>query len=255
MPMIEQLDEKIVAQLPVEIVEHIELLERMRKDFVVNVSHELRTPLTVVVGYLEMLLDQADENKDLPKSLVKKMQQQTFRMQNIIEDLLLLSSIETNKPIPISEELVDISHLLKTIIQNAESLIQEKKQIITLELDAQLKIRGSQEELHSLFSNLILNAIKYTPSMGEITIRFFKKEKNTIFEVQDNGIGIADKHLPRLTERFYRVDKSRSRDSGGTGLGLAICKHILIHHHGLLEIVSEEGVGSTFRCVFVNIEH
>jgi len=248
--MIEQLDEKIVAQLPPEIIEHIELLERMRKDFVANVSHELRTPLTVVLGYLELLLTKPDNDKVLSNDLIEKMYQQSLRMQNIIEDLLLLSHIETNKPIPISENHVNIKHLLNIIQQSAEPLRLEKQQQLSFAIDEKLTIKGNQDELHSLFSNLIFNAIKYTPCQGKIKVRWFRQENKAIFEVQDTGIGIAAKHIPRLTERFYRIDKSRSRASGGTGLGLAIAKHILIRHQGQLEIESEEGIGSIFRCIF-----
>ncbi len=248
--MIEQLDQNIVAKLPEEIIEHIELLERVREDFVANVSHELRTPLTVVLGYLEALLTQAEHDNSLPKDLLCKMHQQSLRMQSIIEDLLLLSRIESNKPVPVSEQFVDINHLLIIIQQSAEPLVIEKQQRLTVKIAHDLKIRGNQDELHSLFSNLIFNAIKYTPAKGKIEIRWFSHGNKAIFEVQDTGIGIAAKHIPRLTERFYRADKSRSRESGGTGLGLAIVKHILIRHHGQLEIESEEEQGSIFRCIF-----
>lgn len=248
--MLEQLDENIVAQLPAEIVDHIELLERVRQDFVANVSHELRTPLTVVLGYLEALLMQAKTDETLPKDLLNKMYQQSIRMQSIIEDLLLLSRIETNKPIPVSENDVEIGQLLTIIKQSADSLSSDKQQLLNYEIDETIKIKGNQKELHSLFSNIIFNAIKYTPNQGKIDVRWFKQGNRIVFEVQDTGIGITEKYIPRLTERFYRIDKSRSRESGGTGLGLAIAKHILIRHHGQLEIESEEGKGSVFRCVF-----
>ena len=248
--MIEQLDENIVAQLPSEIITHIELLERMRKDFVANVSHELRTPLTVVLGYLETLLISEENEQILSRELIKKMYHQSLRMQSIIEDLLLLSRIETNRPIPISEDFVDIEHLLNIIQQSAEPLIVKRQQQLYFNVEAEVKIKGNQDELHSLFSNLIFNAVKYTLATGKINVRWFKENKKAIFEVQDTGIGIAPCYIPRLTERFYRIDKSRSRESGGTGLGLAIVKHILIRHQGQLEIESEEGVGSLFRCIF-----
>jgi two-component system phosphate regulon sensor histidine kinase PhoR len=246
----DQLDQEIVNQLPPEIVEHIDLLERMRKDFVANVSHELRTPLTVMTGYIEALQDQATDNPDLPTKILAKMQHQATRMQNIIEDLLALSDIETHKPLPVSEEWVDINALINTILQSAEALLQEKSQVLALDIQAQVLLAGEQSELHSLFSNIIFNAIKYTPDAGTITVRWYQEGEQKIFCVQDTGIGIEAKYIPRLTERFYRVDKGRSRNSGGTGLGLAICKHVLIRHHGSLEIESEAGLGSTFRCVF-----
>lgn len=246
----EILDDKILAELPENIVHHIELLGRMRKDFVANVSHELRTPLTVVMGYLETLLAQNEAETSTENKIYQKMLHQTQRMQNIIEDLLVLSRIETNKEIPTSESTVDVHTLITTIVQSAETLAQAKQQSIATDIDASLKIAGNQEELHSLFSNLVFNAIKYTPDGGEINIRWCQKANQAIFTVQDTGIGIAPKYIPRLTERFYRVDKGRSRQSGGTGLGLAICKHILIRHQATLDIESEEGHGSTFTCLF-----
>lgn len=241
------LDEKLLAELPPQIVSHIETLARMRKDFVANVSHELRTPLTVVSGYLEALLDQG-ETAAAP--IYQKMYVQTLRMQHIIEDLLTLSRIETSEVLPVDEAPVDVTGIVQTILQHAEPLLEEKQQQIGTDLDNALKIDGNQEELHSLFSNLIYNAIKYTPSGGSITIRWQQVDDEAIFCVKDTGIGIAKKYIPRLTERFYRVDKGRSRESGGTGLGLAICKHILIRHDAELLIESEEGKGSEFSCVF-----
>jgi two-component system phosphate regulon sensor histidine kinase PhoR len=248
--MSEQLDDAIIDKLPPEIVEHIEILERMRKDFVANVSHELRTPLTVIMGYIEALRDEAKTNPHLPGPLFDKIYKQSLRMQSIIEDLLALSRIETNKQIAVSDENVDVNILLNTIVQSAEPLIQRKQQSVTVEIETSLKLAGNQEELHSLFSNLIFNAIKYTPDAGRINVRWYAKGADCIFEVQDTGIGIAPKYIPRLTERFYRVDKGRSRESGGTGLGLAIAKHILIRHKGHLEIESEEDKGRLFRCLF-----
>lgn len=246
----EILDEKLLADLPENVVHHIELLGRMRKDFVANVSHELRTPLTVVMGYLETLLVQDEAQASPENKIYQKMLRQTQRMQNIIEDLLVLSRIETNQAIPTSESTVDVHTLINTILQNAETLAQAKQQNITTDIEAMLQITGNQEELHSLFSNLVFNAIKYTPDGGDIKIHWYKKGNQAIFSVQDTGIGIAKKYIPRLTERFYRIDKGRSRESGGTGLGLAICKHILIRHQGSLEIESQEKQGSTFTCSF-----
>lgn len=246
----ELLDKKTLSELPDNIVQHIELLGRMRKDFVANVSHELRTPLTVVMGYLETLLSQDDDTESMTNKIYQKMLHQTQRMQNIIEDLLVLSRIESQEALPIGESFVDVQAVIKTILQSAEALAQAKEQSIHTDIDATLQLSGDQDELHSLFSNLIFNAIKYTPVGGEINIRWYSDNKQAIFSVQDTGIGIAQKHLPRLTERFYRVDKGRSRESGGTGLGLAICKHVLIRHQATLDIQSEEGKGSIFTCLF-----
>jgi two-component system phosphate regulon sensor histidine kinase PhoR len=246
----ELLDEKLLANLPENIVQHIEVLERIRKDFVANVSHELRTPLTVVIGYLQALLDQTEQEETTTITIYQKMLQQTLRMQTIIEDLLTLSRIETNQSIPVSRLPVDINAILATIMQSAERLAAEKQQTLTCEIDHSLTISGNQGEIHSLFSNVIFNAIKYTPNNGNIAISWYADGNKAIFAVKDTGIGVAKKYIPRLTERFYRVDKGRSRESGGTGLGLAICKHVLIRHGGLLEIDSEEGKGSLFRCIF-----
>lgn len=246
----EILDEKILAELPENVVHHIELLGRMRKDFVANVSHELRTPLTVVMGYLETLLTANETEDSTETKIYQKMLHQTQRMQNIIEDLLILSRIETNQAFATSETTVDVHTVIHTILQSAETLALAKQQKITAKIDADLNITGNQDEIHSLFSNLIFNAIKYTPEKGDIHISWYEQDKQAIFSVQDTGIGIAKKYIPRLTERFYRVDKGRSRESGGTGLGLAICKHILIRHQATLEIESQEGHGSTFNCLF-----
>jgi two-component system, OmpR family, phosphate regulon sensor histidine kinase PhoR len=246
----ELLDEKLVAELPPKVVRHIELLERMRKDFVANVSHELRTPLTVVIGYLEALIEQASGDSSLPDPIYQKMLQQTLRMQNIIEDLLALSRIEADEVMPMGNSAIDITALLSTIMQHAEPLIHDKQQEVSVDVEEGVMIVGHQDELHSLFSNIIFNAIKYTPKNGKIHIHWYRAGEQAIFSVKDTGIGIAAKHIPRLTERFYRVDKGRSRESGGTGLGLAIAKHVLLRHNGVLEIDSEEGNGSVFRCVF-----
>lgn len=248
---IDWLDDNLMRQLPDNVINHINLLERMRKDFVANVSHELRTPLTVIIGYLETLLEQ-QQHGDNNEQIYQKCLQQTLRMQNIIEDLLTLSEIESNESIPLSKQSVDVAATLTSILTSAQALTEEKKQTLRFDINNDLTIAGNQNELHSLFSNLIFNAIKYTPEGGEIIIRWYRHQNQAIFSVKDTGIGIAAKHIPRLTERFYRVDKSRSRASGGTGLGLAICKHILIRHQASLNIDSQEGKGSTFICRFGN---
>ena len=248
--MLEDFDQKLVSQLPETIRHHIQQLERMRKDFVANVSHELRTPLTVIIGYLELLIQQTVTNPALPEAILKQMYQQSLRMQTIIEDLLLLSRIENEEAIPVSDHEINIISLFDSVQQSAQTLAADKKQNLEFEIDHNLFIKGNFDELHSLFSNLIYNAIKYTGEHGSIITRWFKDGDNAIFQVEDTGIGIAAAHIPRLTERFYRVDKSRSRESGGTGLGLAIVKHILIRHHGRLDIQSELGKGSVFSCSF-----
>jgi len=241
-----QLD-NLLTSLPAPIVSHIKHLERMREDFVANVSHELRTPLTVIHGYLEVLLDQA--HSPAHEKIYKQMYQQTSRMQNLIADLLLLSSLEKDEQKIHFTELVDVSKMLSMIVEEAKALSGGNHEI-NINTDSILKIRGDESELRMLFSNLIFNSVKYTPAGGKIHIVWKKEGKSALFEVSDTGIGIEEKHLPRITERFYRVDKARSRDSGGTGLGLAIAKHILIRHEGELHIESELGKGSIFRCIF-----
>ncbi len=230
-------------------VTRIHQLEQMRKDFVANVSHELRTPLTVIAGYLETLLDNVEEVNPRWRRALQQMQQQASRMQNLLNDLLLLAKLETSDD-PAETQPVAVDQLLQSIKSDAQALSGERNHRILLEADSQFRLRGSESELRSAFSNLIFNAVKYTPAEGEIRIRWWADGKGGHLSVQDTGIGIEAKHLPRLTERFYRVDSSRASNTGGTGLGLAIVKHVLIHHHARLDISSEPGKGSTFTCHF-----
>ncbi len=222
-------------------------LEQTRQDFVANASHELRTPLTVIRGYLETYLDQ-----DLPKPLARglsQMQQQARRMENLVSDLLLLSRLEASQQI--SDELpVQIHSMIQQIHEAAEELSREKKHIFELELDQRHDLLGQEIELHSAFSNLVYNAVRYCPAEGQIKLRWWVDKAGGHFSVTDTGIGIDSIHIPRLTERFYRVDESRSSASGGTGLGLAIVKHVLARHGAQLTIKSQPGVGSTFACHF-----
>jgi len=235
-------------------VTRLQRLQAMRQDFVANVSHELRTPLTVLSGYIETLLDSdADEAQPLPQDLVRilhHMHLQSDRMRRIVEDLLLLSRLETTSPNEEQFEQVHVPTLLNAIAEYAEHLSGEGAHHIVREVTPELRMRGVTRELDSLFSNLVFNAVKYTQSGGTVTIRWFKDARGLVFEVQDTGIGIAPQHIPRLTERFYRVDVGRSRTMGGTGLGLAIVKHVILRHHGRLEIESVLGQGSVFRCIF-----
>ncbi len=240
--------DKELKNLPLSVKRHIKHLERVRSDFIANVSHELRTPLTVIHGYLENLLKENEIDKKFLKKIYQQMYQHSIRMENIIDDLLLLSRLE-NEEINIAKSPVNITKMLKLLYEDAKIISGNKNQEISLKLDKQISINGSEEELKSLFYNLITNAIKYTPSHGKIEIECFALKKNVIFNIKDNGIGIAKKHIPRITERFYRVDKSRSRENGGTGLGLAIVKHVIMNHQGQFLVESEVGVGSTFTCV------
>ncbi|MGB6977111.1 MAG: phosphate regulon sensor histidine kinase PhoR [Gammaproteobacteria bacterium] len=231
-------------------VTHIHHLERMRQDFVANVSHELRTPLTVIHGYLETLRDQEINSNGNIKGIFDQMYQQSLRMQHLIEDLLLLSHLETDLPANEKFRPVSVPELLTHISKDATALSGARNHVIHLDIEPGLMIYGLENELLSAFSNIIFNAVNYTPSQGNIYIKWYKDQLGIYLMVRDEGIGIAAEHIPRLTERFYRVDKARSRLSGGTGLGLAIVKHALIHHKAHLQITSELGKGSTFTCVF-----
>ncbi|MEO8330796.1 MAG: phosphate regulon sensor histidine kinase PhoR, partial [Gallionella sp.] len=229
-------------------ITQFERVEGMRRDFVANVSHELRTPLTVVNGFVENLLDMPDLSQDSARRALRLMAEQTKRMENLVADLLTLSRLENNQN-PLREEIMDIAVLLNEVYQGGVMLSGEKH-AMHLEVADGTKMLGNREELRSAFDNLVGNAIRYTPEGGSITLRWTERDGQPIFSVQDSGIGIPALHIPRLTERFYRVDRSRSRETGGTGLGLAIVKHIAIRHQAKLEIQSEEGKGSTFSLVF-----
>ncbi|MCR4304149.1 MAG: phosphate regulon sensor histidine kinase PhoR [Gallionella sp.] len=229
-------------------ITQFERVEAMRRDFVANVSHELRTPLTVVNGFVENLQDMPDLGQDDARRALHLMAEQTRRMENLVADLLTLSRLENDQS-PLREETVDMSALLDEIYRDGR-LLSGKKHTLQLEMQSKAKLLGNREELLSAFGNLLGNAIRYTPEGGAILLSWSERDGQPVFSVQDSGIGIAPEHIPRLTERFYRVDRSRSRETGGTGLGLAIVKHIAIRHQAKLEISSEEGKGSTFALVF-----
>jgi two-component system, OmpR family, phosphate regulon sensor histidine kinase PhoR len=230
----------------------LEKVDIMRRDFIANVSHELRTPLTVVGGFLETLTDMEGAVPDALKNYFAMMSEQTVRMRRIIEDLLTLSTIESNREEPDDIE-INMANLLKILQKDALGLSQglkKAKHKVYLAADPTLNLMGTQEELHSALSNLVSNSIRYTPAGGEIFITWQLVNGQPVFAVRDTGIGIEQHHIDRLTERFYRVDRGRSRETGGTGLGLSIVKHILIRHQAKLEISSEIGKGSTFSVVF-----
>ena len=229
-------------------VSQVEKLDHIRRDFIANVSHELRTPLTVVGGFLETLADMDGAVPESTRSYFSMMQDQTSRMRLLIEDLLTLSQLESGTTAPDEAEL-DVNNLLNMIMNDAKSL-SNGRHIISLEADPTLALIASSQELHSAFGNLVTNAIRYTPDEGKITLKWEARNQEAVFSVTDTGLGIEQKHLDRLTERFYRVDRSRSRETGGTGLGLSIVKHILSRHQARLEIESEFGKGSTFSAVF-----
>ena len=230
-------------------VSRVHQLEQMRKDFVANVSHELRTPLTVITGYLETLLDNVEAINPRWSRALQQMQQQGTRMQNLLNDLLLLARLEASDH-PAASKAVAVEPLLQSIRADAQALSAARNHRISLEADPTLQLKGSETELRSAFSNLVFNAVKYTPAGGRIHIRWWADARGAHLAVEDDGPGIEAKHVPRLTERFYRVDASRSANTGGTGLGLAIVKHVLIHHRGKLQIHSTPGKGSTFTCHF-----
>ena len=230
-------------------VTRLHQLEQMRKDYVATVSHELRTPLTVISGYLETLLDNVEEVNPRWLRALQQMQQQGSRMQNLLNDLLLLAKLEATD-YPSDNQPVAMDLLLLSIRNDAQALSGSRNHRISLEADHQVRLKGSEAELRSAFSNLVFNAVKYSPEESEIRIRWWADEQGGHFSVADSGIGIEAKHLPRLTERFYRVDSSRASNTGGTGLGLAIVKHVLLRHRARLDITSVPGKGSTFTCHF-----
>ena len=229
-------------------ITQFKLIEAMRRDFVANVSHELRTPLTVVSGFLENLQDMPDLSQENAGRALQLMAEQTRRMDNLVADLLTLSRLE-NEQSPLREESVDIKDLLDEVYREGK-MLSGNRHSLKLEISTAANLLGNRDELQSAFGNLVSNAIRYTPEGGAILLRWFARGGQPVFLVQDSGIGIAAQHLPRLTERFYRVDRSRSRETGGTGLGLAIVKHIAMRHQAKLEISSEEGKGSSFMLVF-----
>lgn len=222
-------------------------IESMRRDFVANASHEMRSPLTVVTGYLDALAEEPDLDP-MWREPVNEMRRQAERMRSIINDLLELSKLEAGGSAPEDQD-VDVGGMLALL--RRDLLAQEQRpRTINLKTESDAHLRGAESELHSVFSNLVSNAVKYTPVEGEVEIRWWVDASGGHVAVRDTGIGIAPEHIPRLTERFYRVDAGRSRKIGGSGLGLAIVKHALQRHGATLTIDSIEGRGSTFTCHF-----
>ncbi len=226
-----------------------ERVETMRRDFVANVSHELRTPLTVIGGFLETLSDIESPDPALLRRSLPLMSDQARRMQMLVEDLLTLSRLESEAN-PAREEPVNVPDVARALYHDALALSAGRHKV-TLLLESTARINGAEDELRSAFGNLVSNAIRYTPEKGEVRLVWRPAaDGGAVFSVKDSGIGIEAQHLPRLTERFYRVDRGRSRETGGTGLGLAIVKHVVNRHAARLEISSEPGQGSTFSVVF-----
>jgi two-component system phosphate regulon sensor histidine kinase PhoR len=224
-------------------ITELERTDSMRRDFVANVSHELKTPLTVLSGFLETLrdlpLDEADRRRYLDM-----MDQQATRMQNIVRDLLVLANLEGDIRPP-SDDLLDMRAVLRHLENDANNLSGGRHRI-AFHVDDAVTVAGAETEVVSALGNLVTNAVRYTPEGGAIDVTWQRENDRAMFIVRDSGPGIAAEHIPRLTERFYRIDRSRSRDTGGTGLGLAIVKHVLQRHHAELDVKSEVGRGSTF---------
>ncbi len=228
-------------------VTRLEKLESMRRDFVANVSHELRTPLTVLSGFLETIRElKLDPQRS--RDYINLMAEQSKRMQRIVEDLLTLSTLES-APSPSLDERIRMAPLLARLRADAEALSGGKHRIV-LDAAGDFDLLGAENEIVSALGNLVSNAIRYTPDGGEVRVSWRATAAEAAFAVEDSGIGFSPEHIPRLTERFYRVDRGRSRATGGTGLGLAIVKHVLNRHQAVLDIQSEPGRGSRFAVRF-----
>jgi two-component system phosphate regulon sensor histidine kinase PhoR len=235
-------------------VTEIAKADAMRRDFVANVSHEIRTPLTVLGGFVETLQSVPLDAEETQKYL-RLMALQADRMQSLVADLLTLSQLEASQA-PNNQDKVSLPELVTQVMAEANSLTtylaeqqQSQKHALVFDRIPHLDVMGSRSELMSALSNLVNNAIRYTPSAGLIHLSFSQTENQLMISVKDTGPGIPSEHIPRLTERFYRIDHSRSRETGGTGLGLAITKHVMQRHGGELLIQSELGKGSTFSLV------
>lgn len=228
-----------------------EQLNQTRADFVANVSHELRTPLTVISGFVETLTDMPDLPRKQQQEFLALIQQENVRMLNLIKDLLILARLEHFQQDDKNKQAVNLSELVAQITQDGKALSNDKHQFI-LNIEADIWISGVTLDLQNALSNLVFNAVRYTPDHGSIQVILQKNQAQTHakFSVIDTGTGIAPEHIPRLTERFYRVDRGRSRETGGTGLGLAITKHALAKHDTCLKIESELGIGSIFSVEF-----
>ncbi|HCH1192248.1 TPA: phosphate regulon sensor histidine kinase PhoR [Vibrio parahaemolyticus] len=229
-------------------VSQLKQLEGMRRNFFANVSHELRTPMTVLQGYLEMTEDPDMIVGPMWTKAHGVMTEQLNRMNSLVNQLLTLSKIEA-APMHELEDVVNVPAMLEVLEKEAISLSGDDQHKLKFDVDTSLRVLGDDDQLRSAISNLVYNAVKYTPPGANIHVRWYQTAQGACLEVEDSGDGIEPQHLHRLTERFYRVDKARSRDTGGSGLGLAIVKHALSHHDSHLEIQSEVGVGSKFSFV------
>ncbi len=227
-------------------VTQLKQLEGMRRNFFANVSHELRTPMTVLQGYLEMTEDPDMVVGPMWPKAHGVMTEQLNRMNSLVNQLLTLSKIEA-APMHELDEVVNVPAMLEVLEKEAASLSGEREHKLEFDIDKSLRVLADEDQLRSAISNLVYNAVKYTPPGATVKVRWYQTSQGACLDVSDTGDGIEPQHLHRLTERFYRVDKARSRDTGGSGLGLAIVKHALSHHDSHLEIQSEVGVGSRFH--------
>jgi two-component system phosphate regulon sensor histidine kinase PhoR len=221
-------------------------MQTIRKDFVANVSHELRTPLTVLKGYLETMQDMDDGGSLLLTTSFKEMLGQTERMQHLVDDLLFLTHLETQQK---KQQCIDIPALLSQICKEGDA-IESASRRIELTLETSAHVLGEEQDLRSAFTNLLGNALKYSPDDSVVEVRWYQTETEIILAIKDYGEGIPETEIPRITERFYRVDTKRRKKIAGTGLGLAIVKHALMRHDAQLEITSKMGEGSRFSCHF-----
>ena len=229
-------------------ITQIEKNDSIKRDFIANVSHELKTPLTVIVGFLETLSDMKNEFNTKTRPYLQMMLEQSDRMKKLVEDLLQLSSIESNAA-PAEKKEIDMTRLFKNLKKDSD-LVSGKLHKINMSINKNITLLGYEKEIYSAFLNLVSNAIRYTKEGGSIQVIWDIKDQKPFFEVQDSGIGIDEKLIPRLTERFFRIDADRSRNTGGTGLGLSIVKHVCIRHQAQIEITSQIGKGSQFKISF-----
>ncbi len=230
-------------------VTRLQQLEQMRQDFVANASHELKTPLTVLTGHLETILDYSEDLSAPLKKALKSMSNQTARMNNLVNDLLMLTRLDSATSSFEGQE-IQMTEFLNQVATDARELSADNEHEIVVECQDDLNLKGKRGEIRSAINNLVFNAVNYSPAGTKIIIAWQQVTNGAVLSVTDQGLGIEQHHIPRLTERFYRADPGRSSDKGGTGLGLAIVKHALQHHNARLDISSTKNKGSTFSCVF-----
>ena len=241
-------DERIV--ILVRDISKSQRLDRMRQDFVTNASHELRTPLTVLSGVTELLLEEAHKAPDDWQPKLKMINNQVSYMRELTDDLLSLSIVEDERNRKADDNIIDIRHLCQRVSDELADLINKRQLRLQVECTSDRALRGQESEIHLTLLNLISNAIRHTEPGGRIIVRWLTGPEGARLEVEDNGVGIATRHISRLTERFYRVDQDRGRSEGGSGLGLAIVRHVLDKHQATLQIESTPGKGSRFVCLF-----